>query len=38
MFMQEVYNKLAESDADVVAGRTKDAKESLKCIRERYNV
>ena len=38
MFMQEVYNKLAESEADVVAGRTKDAKESLKRIREKYNV
>jgi len=38
MFMQDVYNKLAESEADVAAGQTKNAKESLKSIREKYNV
>ena len=38
MFVQEVYSKLAESEADVSAGRTRNAKESLKSIRERYNV
>jgi len=38
MFMQDVYSKLAESEADVAAGRTKNAKESLQRIRERYNV
>jgi len=38
LFMQDVYTKLAESEADTAAGRTKDAKESLKDIRERYNV
>lgn len=38
MFMQDVYNKLAESEADVAAGRTKNAKESLKRIREKHNV
>ena len=38
LFMQDVYVKLAESEADITAGRTKDAKESLKDIRERHNV
>ena len=38
MFMQEVYNKLAESEIDVAAGHTRNAKESLKHIRTRYNV
>ena len=38
MFMQDVYSKLAESEADVAAGRTRNAKESLKSIRERHNV
>ncbi|MCL2083108.1 MAG: type II toxin-antitoxin system Phd/YefM family antitoxin [Oscillospiraceae bacterium] len=38
LFMQGVYNKLAESEADVTAGRVKNAKESLKNIREKYNV
>ena len=38
MFMHDIYNKLAESEAAVVAGRTKNAKESLKHIREKYNV
>ena len=38
MFMQEVYNKLAEAETDVAAGNTCNAKESLKRIRARYNV
>ena len=38
LFMQEVYSKLAESEADITAGRTQNAKESLKRIRERYDV
>ena len=38
MFMQDVYNKLAEAEADVAAGRIKNAKESLKRIREKHNV
>jgi PHD/YefM family antitoxin component YafN of YafNO toxin-antitoxin module len=38
LFMQSVYSRLAESEADVAAGRTKNAKESLKSIREKYNV
>jgi len=35
MFMQDVYNKLAESEADVAAGRINNAKESLKYTREK---
>jgi len=38
MFVQEVYSKLADSEADVSAGRTKSAKESLRSIREKYDV
>jgi PHD/YefM family antitoxin component YafN of YafNO toxin-antitoxin module len=38
LYMLDVYNRLSESEADVAAGRTKDARESLKSIRERYNV
>ena len=38
MYMMDVYAKLAESEADVAAGRTKNAKESLRRIREKYNV
>ena len=32
MFMQEVYNKLAESETDVAAGNTRNAKESIKWV------
>jgi len=42
MFMQDVYAKLAESEADFAAGRTVDAFESLeqmrKELREKHNV
>jgi len=38
MFMQDVYSKLADSEADISAGRSKNAKESLNRIRERHNV
>ena len=38
LFMQEVYSKLATSEADVENGRTKNAKESLMHIREKHNV
>ena len=37
LFMQKVYNKLAESELDFEAGRKKNAKESLKRIREKHN-
>jgi hypothetical protein len=38
LFMMDVYRKLVESEADVAAGHTTNAKESLKRIREKYNV
>jgi len=38
MLMQDIYFRLAESEADVVAGRVKNAKESLKSIRDKHNV
>jgi len=38
LFMQDVYDKLAESEAAVAAGRTKNAKESLQQIREKYSI
>jgi len=38
LFMLEMYNKLAESEADVAAGRTQNAKASLQRLREEYNV
>jgi PHD/YefM family antitoxin component YafN of YafNO toxin-antitoxin module len=38
MFMQDVYAKLAESEAAVAAGHTKDAKESLQRLREKHGL
>ena len=38
LFMQNVYNKLAESELDFDAGRKSNAKDSLKRIREKHNV
>ncbi|MCL1820660.1 MAG: type II toxin-antitoxin system Phd/YefM family antitoxin [Oscillospiraceae bacterium] len=38
LFMQSVYSRLAESELDVAAGRKSNAKESLKKLREKYNV
>ena len=38
LFMQKVYNKLAESELDFEVGKKKNAKESLKRIREKHNV
>ena len=38
MYMLDVYSKLAEAEEDVAAGRTSNAFESLKRIREKYNV
>jgi PHD/YefM family antitoxin component YafN of YafNO toxin-antitoxin module len=35
LYMLDVYNKLTESESDIAAGRTKNAKESLKRIREK---
>jgi hypothetical protein len=38
LYMLDVYGKLADSEADVAAGRTKDAKASLKHLREKHDV
>ena len=38
MLMRDVYSKLEESESDVSAGRVKNAKESLKRIREKHGV
>ncbi|MCL2365530.1 MAG: type II toxin-antitoxin system Phd/YefM family antitoxin [Oscillospiraceae bacterium] len=38
MFMQDVYHKLGASELDVSEGRIRNAKQSLKCIREQHNV
>ena len=38
MYMLDVYNKLAESEVDIAAGRTTNAKASLKRLREKHNV
>ena len=38
LFMQNVYNKLAESESDFENGRKTNAKKSLKRIREKHNV
>ena len=38
LYIHDIIQKLAESEADVAAGRTKNAKESLKRTREKYHV
>ena len=38
LFMYDIYSKLTESEADVVAGRTKNAKASLHRLKEKHNV
>ena len=38
MLMRDIYSKLEDSEADVSAGRVKNAKESLKRIREKHGV
>jgi len=38
LFIHDIYNKLAESEADVAAGRTQNARASLKRLREKHNV
>jgi len=38
LFMHDIYIKLAESEADVAAGRTKNAKASLQRLKEKHNV
>ena len=38
LYMLDIYSKLAEAESDIVAGRMKNAKESLKRVREKYDV
>jgi PHD/YefM family antitoxin component YafN of YafNO toxin-antitoxin module len=38
LFMQNVYNRLAESETNFENGQKSNAKKSLKRIREKYNV
>jgi len=38
IFMHDIYNKLAESEADVAAARTQNAKASLQRLREKHNI
>ncbi|MCL1873737.1 MAG: type II toxin-antitoxin system Phd/YefM family antitoxin [Clostridiales bacterium] len=38
LFMADIYKNLAEAEADVAAGRTVDAFESIQRIREKHNV
>jgi PHD/YefM family antitoxin component YafN of YafNO toxin-antitoxin module len=38
MFLQDVYRKIEEGEADIAAGRTIDAWESLKKLREKHSL
>ncbi|MCL2254345.1 MAG: type II toxin-antitoxin system Phd/YefM family antitoxin [Lachnospiraceae bacterium] len=38
LFLHDIYDKLAQSEADVTAGRTKNAKDSLQRLKEKHNV
>ena len=38
LYMQSIYNRLAESEASIAAGWTTNAKASLKRIREKHSV
>ena len=38
MFMNDVYKKLEDAEKSVVSGDVQEALESLKSIREKYNV
>ena len=38
MYMQDIYDKIAESEADFAAGRTQNAREALREIREELGV
>ena len=38
LFMHDIYDKLVQSEADVAAGRTQNAKASLQRLREKHNV
>lgn len=38
MFMQDVYSKLAGAEAEIKSGKTKDARQSLKDLRLKYDI
>lgn len=38
LFMLEIYNKLVTAEAQIAAGNILNAEDSLKDIREKYNV
>jgi len=38
LLMHDLYNKLAQSEADVAAGRTQNVKDSLQQLKEKHNV
>ena len=38
LYIHDLYDKLAQSEADVSAGRTQNAKTSLQGLREKHNV
>ena len=38
LFMHDLYDKLVQSEADVAAGCTQNAKSSLQRLREKHNV
>ena len=38
LYMQSVYNRLADSEADIASGKKTNAKASLRRVREKYNV
>ncbi len=38
MFMQDVFTKLDEAEADIRNGKTKDARQSLKNLRSKYGL
>ena len=38
MFIQDVYAKLSEAEAEIKVGKTKDARRSLKDLRSKHGV
>lgn len=38
LFLAEVYEKLAEAEAEIKQGKVSDAREGLEALREKYNL
>lgn len=38
LFINEVYSKLAEAEAEVELGKVSDAREGLRTLREKYDL